>query len=173
MRSVAIRTPGGFSIFCDDIREELRGKVSFMGIYGGDLILSTPPPVHLPKLMVAVNYYERPGESTEPVELRLYLPGDDPASPAIRVPLPVEEMRAGPIPSDPEADDPLIGCKVAVQMAPVLLKQEGRIKVRAYRGDDEIRLGSLLISTQRQPLTVSTGQMVPSLTVGLTQIEKQ
>lgn len=115
MKVCAPKTPYGYSIFCDDIREEARGKVSFMGIYSGNMILYAAPPVSLPKLMVAVNYFERPGESDAPVEVRVYLPGDSADAPTVRVPLPVEELRAsGVVPRDPDVDDPIIGCRFAI-----------------------------------------------------------
>ena len=41
-------------MFCDDIRVELGGKYSLMGIYGRELVLPVRPPVLLPKLGVVV-----------------------------------------------------------------------------------------------------------------------
>lgn len=40
-------------IYCDDIREELGGKISLMGVYTGDMIVSTIP-LTLPKLCIVV-----------------------------------------------------------------------------------------------------------------------
>lgn len=37
------------TIFCDDVRHELNGKVSLMGVYGGDMYV-TDFPVTLPKI---------------------------------------------------------------------------------------------------------------------------
>jgi hypothetical protein len=39
------------TVFCDDIRQEIGGKMSFMGVYGGDMFLSKLPAL-LPKLCV-------------------------------------------------------------------------------------------------------------------------
>ncbi|MEO3879295.1 DUF6941 family protein [Rheinheimera fenheensis] len=41
-------------LFCDDIRHELGGKVSLMGVYGSHLLVHTLP-VQLPKLAVHFN----------------------------------------------------------------------------------------------------------------------
>lgn len=41
-------------IYCDDIREEVGGKVSYMGIYQGDMYIPSLPTL-LPKLCIAVN----------------------------------------------------------------------------------------------------------------------
>src|SRR5271169_4391271 len=37
-------------IFCDDIREEVGGKLSFMGVYGADMAFPVPPPIALLKM---------------------------------------------------------------------------------------------------------------------------
>jgi len=42
------------AVFCDDIRMELGGKYSLMGIYSRVLVLPVRPPVVLPKLGVVV-----------------------------------------------------------------------------------------------------------------------
>ncbi|MGD0959257.1 MAG: hypothetical protein ABSB19_05555 [Methylomonas sp.] len=42
------------TIFCDDIRHELGGKVSYIGVYSGRLFLPTFP-LALPKLCLAMN----------------------------------------------------------------------------------------------------------------------
>jgi hypothetical protein len=40
--------------FCDDVRNEIGGKLSFMGIYGSDMLISGQPPQALPKLAIVV-----------------------------------------------------------------------------------------------------------------------
>lgn len=42
------------SIFCDDIREEINGKISYIGVYSGTLLVREFP-VTLPKLCVSLN----------------------------------------------------------------------------------------------------------------------
>jgi hypothetical protein len=41
-------------LFCDDIRHEVGGKVSLMGIYGSHLLVPSMP-LHLPKLAIHFN----------------------------------------------------------------------------------------------------------------------
>jgi hypothetical protein len=41
-------------IFCDDIRQEVGGKVSIMGVYGADMIFPQAPPVSVLKWGIAV-----------------------------------------------------------------------------------------------------------------------
>lgn len=40
------------ALYCDDIREEVGGKYSLIGMYGSDLVIQSPGIVSLPKLCV-------------------------------------------------------------------------------------------------------------------------
>ena len=142
MRSVAPTTPYGYTIFCDDIRQEARGKFSHMGIYRGNLVVNELLPFTLRQLAFVVHYFERPGESTEPVTLKIFIPG---GPEPIQAELPVVEARAGAPESSTSDSDPLIGVIAHVLIAPIELKTEDLIRVRAYRGDLEIRLGTLSV----------------------------
>ncbi len=48
------RIRNAFATFCDDVRYELYGKHSLIGIYSSDLIVAASAPATLPKLVVAV-----------------------------------------------------------------------------------------------------------------------
>jgi hypothetical protein len=146
MTELKPQTPGGYVIFCDDIRQEINGKLIYTGVYGGNMLIAGAPPATLPKLGFSIHYRERPGESDEPVKLQLFYPGvsfDD--EPSMEAEIPVEGMRVQPLPSDPDADDPQVGIVMQFQVSPFEVKQEGRIRVRAVRGDTIIRLGSLML----------------------------
>lgn len=43
------------AIFCDDIRQEMGNKRSYMGVYTGDLVVSSPLPVVMSKLAIVVS----------------------------------------------------------------------------------------------------------------------
>lgn len=148
MRSIAPQTPYGYTLFCDDIRQEIGNKVSLIGIYSGELIILGQLPIALPKLALRIVYNERPGESTEPVELRIYLPGDNDDLPSVKASIPLEKIRSEPIPAGQDWTDPVMTATLHTEIAPLQIKQEGFLKVRAYRGDLEIRLGALRISVR-------------------------
>ena len=57
-----------YAIICDDIREEIRGKLSFIGIYGSNILVSKIPFV-LPKLCFAISYRDVKGGDTFSIEL--------------------------------------------------------------------------------------------------------
>jgi hypothetical protein len=148
MKSIGPTTPYGYSYFCDDIRREIRGKSSHIGIYSGDLIIYRDFPVTLTKLCIIVYYIERPGESEEPVELRVCFPGEDEDNPRIRGMLPVEDLRKNFVPKD-DGEDMTLTVRSEIEVVPCPLKEHGFIKVRAYRGDLEVRLGALLIRSEK------------------------
>lgn len=41
-----------YTLFLDDIREEVSGKLSLIGLYGLDLVLGVKPPVMIPKFCI-------------------------------------------------------------------------------------------------------------------------
>ena len=145
MKSTTRNTPYGYTIFCDDVRQETGNKISHMGVYRGQLILNTPPPASLPKFLLVIYYFERPGESTEPVYLHVYLPGDAEDEPMFNQELPLDNARLKPPEPETPDSDPLIAVISQIMIAPLELKSEGRIRVRAYRGDLEVRLGTLAV----------------------------
>src|SRR5579864_3625715 len=77
MTIAPLSTPYGHTIFCDDIRFEINGKVTLVGIYAGDMVFGRELPATLPKFCLRIAYTERPNESTEPVQIRVYMPGEE------------------------------------------------------------------------------------------------
>jgi len=159
VRAASQSTPTGHTIFCDDIRREITGKASLIGMYWSVMFLNAPAfPVIIPKLALRVTYFERPGESDEPVELRVYFPGDE-ETPVYKMDMNFErasiQLPSAPIPG---AEFLLLSALRDVEFCPAVIAQEGLIKVRAYRGDLEIRLGSL--NVRLNPLS---SQQVPPI----------
>ena len=146
MTQISRSSPYGYSLFCDDLRREEGGKVTLVGLYGSDMIISGSFPAALPKLALIVTYIERPGESDEPLELVIYFPGDSDDAPSQRVPLQAETVEGfRKQQQEPEVEDPLLIMRLDLMFTPIVIKQEGRIRVRMVRGDKEIRLGTLRI----------------------------
>lgn len=145
MRTLKAKTPNGYTVFCDDIRREDSGKLILVGMYMGSLIVQGTLPTTLPKFAFLVTYRERPGESSDPVKIRIFFPGSDEGAPDVEFDLPMEQFRN--MPRDPELtlDDPLLTATLTCMVSPLELKQKGQIRVRAYRGNHKIKLGALLV----------------------------
>ncbi len=140
------QSPWGDTLFCDDVRLEEGGKFTIVGMYpSGDIVLHGPLPALLTKLCMLISYWESPGESDEPVKIVITLPGDEPDSPAATIDLPMDQMRKIAPPNDSDARDPFLGARANIALAPVVIRQLGRIRVRAFRGEKEIPLGALMV----------------------------
>jgi len=63
------------TIFCDDIRHEISGKVSYIGVYSEKLLVERLP-VILPKLCIAVKVLSSIDKPFKNLELNIYQ-GDD------------------------------------------------------------------------------------------------
>jgi hypothetical protein len=147
MTEISWPTPYGYTIFCDDIRNEIDGKVTLVGIYSADMIFKVPLPVIVPKLGIVISYFERRGESVDPIRLEVYLPGDEDGKPSITTDIPHDNFRNIPESNDPDAEDVRINAIFHMVLSPVNIIKKGRIRVRAVRGEDIIKLGSLRITT--------------------------
>lgn len=145
-------TPFGFTVFCDDIREELGGKASYIGVYSGSLIVHTGFPVTVSKLCFATTYYQRTKDERRPVELRVTVPGEGEDALAIQGMLPVEAFDN--VAPNLAIDDPMVLARVNMILSPFTIVSPGFIKVRAMYGDEEIRMGLLQI-VEAQPAEAS------------------
>ena len=63
----------GITIFCDDIRFEHNGKITLVGCYGPEMLISDPLPVVLPRLGMLVQL-RMPAGSSSPSQILVYMP---------------------------------------------------------------------------------------------------
>jgi len=165
MKQVPYPTPSGYTSFCDDVRYEITGKVSLIGVYAGAMYVTTPYPVTLPKLALRISYNEMPGESTTPVQIRIYLPGNPDDEPFQTIDLPEIFRNPPPQPfprpvGEPDTDR-LAGMVFHIELTNIQLIKDGAIRVRAYRGEEKIKLGSLFVQSLNQEPTTDN-QQTPS-----------
>ena len=143
--------PTGHAVFCDDIREEVGGKLTYVGVYGNVMIISAAAPATLSQLCVAVSVrIEPPIEPLTTTVRILRSDGDEIIAEAQAV----IEPPANPSSAPSFADANSVSFRelfVPIRVAGVLITQDCAIKVRAYIGDDEIRLGSLRVIFAEPP----------------------
>lgn len=134
--------PSGLTIFCDDIRHETSGKVTYVGIYKGVMYLRGDLPLTLPKICFAILLREEP-RSMEPVTIKIFFPGqedeDEPAATLEMHP----QGEAPELPPSPEFK--LRDAWMMLEVPNAQIEQYGKFRVRAYRARDEIRLGTLIV----------------------------
>ncbi len=138
---VKMQSPFALLTLGEDVRIEEGRKYSMIGVPMGPY--DAPEyPITFPKFVLNVQYFERPNESDLPIEVRVYLPGE--AEPVVVQQVDTKALRMQAPADDPEADDPFLGVGAFIVLAPMVIKGPGRLRVRFYRGDLEIRAGSHL-----------------------------
>ena len=148
----ADRASFGFSLFCDDIRHELGGKYSLIGLYDGELIFPKPTtfPTIIPKFVIFVKYFEIIGTCEEDLSLQITLPGDELDKPSVVNNISRKDISSVPVPpSSVEDSQGLYTLNLPFVLSPFTIKCEGLLRVRMYSGADKIRLGSLRIRRAR------------------------
>lgn len=134
----------GTTIFCEDIRDEVGGKKTYVGVFGTEIILKSALPAIIPQFALAVTFLEPILSASGPLSIKIYLPSSDGDEVVMDIDLPVERNAAKNDPDfDPTAE--YVGAILSFKISPLVISNEGYIRVRAYKGDREIRLGSLKV----------------------------
>jgi hypothetical protein len=131
----------GYTVFCDDIRNEVGGKVTYVGAYLSNLLVHSEYPVTLPKFCFAITIYEPHDDLADKAELKIYLPSDPDDKPSI-----VGDL------DFPKLEQPQDGkfriFRAHLVFAPVILQSDGWLRVRAERKGITMKLGSLRVTKQ-------------------------
>jgi hypothetical protein len=158
MNDIRWPSPFGYTVFCDDIRQEVLGKITLVGVYQGEMTVIGVAPVQIPKLALSIHFFEKPTEGHDPLEIQIFLPGDADEAPSQRVSIPPRDHVSAP--EQQGAEDIRARIAVAFQFVPLVVHQEGTLKVRMKRGDDLFRLGALPIKLLTVEQAVAAG-LVP------------
>jgi len=152
----------GWAIFCDDIRVEVGGKISFIGVYENQMFLHGEFPFTLPKFAIAVRYLERAEAMTEEAVVRVFAPGEKEDDALIlEGVLPAQEARNAPVPPDWDPNETrYLGFGANIILAPFVIQRTGTIRVRVFCGEEIIKIGALRIE---QAKTESSLQSLPML----------
>jgi hypothetical protein len=138
----------GYSIFCDDIRNEAGGKLSFIGCYNGVIFVSERLPLVLPKLCVHVHIFSPASRPFSSILVRCYLPGDDKPFSEEPIETPERSEQAELVANlKTDTGAPLfIVAATSLIFTPLELRSSGLMRVRAViDAERELGLGSLRI----------------------------
>jgi len=154
----------GYVIFCDDIRQEIAGKTSYIGVYQDDLLTSVPFPTVLPKFGISIVIFYTPTKSRQPQEIpfKIFLPGHEPI-PALEGQIPITEHVNALMPAD--YVPPVMRVTANVIIAPLEIKSPGLIRVEAYLAQRTIDLGTLRVA-QMDPATIQSAAATVPPTAG-------
>jgi hypothetical protein len=163
MPAIKRPSPAGHVIFCDDIRQENTGKLLYIGVYAGHEmnVFAESWPVTIPKFGLAISISGDDKTLLSLTQIRIYLPGDAEESPSLQVPVQSRDMlSAMPEPRFDQDNDLMRGTTNYVVMSPLVINQEGRIRVIACFGDDTFKLGSLKV-TRAPPAAMTVAPKIP------------
>lgn len=122
------------AIFCDDIRHEVGNKVSYMGVYNGQLFVPQFPVV-LPKLVVVTSVITSVDEPFEQLAVRLFKDDDVLVEAKLE-----DEQLAIPIPMQDDYGLPFSAhtYQTAFILSPLLIDAPCILRVRAETEMEEI-----------------------------------
>jgi hypothetical protein len=144
-----IQPPYGMAIFADDLRDEMHGKSSLMGIYGPTMYLpaNTTFPVLLPKFAISMHWFEPVANYPDNIEFRIYLPGDEAGKPTAKYATNAlhDQLKNAAFPEADEDGQVLMMLSPNVILSPVQLNQVGRVRVKVFRDGEEWPIGNLFI----------------------------
>jgi len=131
--------PLAITIFCDDIRYEVGGKHSLIGIYRDDLLLQGVTfPTTLPKLALSVTLVLHSSQPVLPMEIKISLPGEHEDAPQY-----VAHVDTRIDPDTDASTDKRRHLNFHFILAPITFKEPGPIKVRLHQQNHVIKAGSL------------------------------
>src|SRR5690349_19594230 len=125
----------GVAIFCDDIRFEQQNKISLIGCYGPDLIVSGPLPVVLPKLCVMISV-RTSAERYPAIKIFALMPGQSDPVVILQQEEEKDEFRSSLTPEVLEKNqvEPLRAIIIPWAISPFFVEKEGFIRIRMDYG---------------------------------------
>jgi hypothetical protein len=147
-------TPHGTVIFCDDIRHEVGGKVSYIGVYRRNLFVHGEFPFTLPKFGIRIHYVDDIDEAPEELEFQVWFPGDA-HEPSIGGRL-IRSAKAEKMPLPDGSQPTRKNFYSTILLSQVQLKQGGPIRVYVIRNGERITLGTLFVNKAPGDVDAST-----------------
>jgi hypothetical protein len=146
------------TIFCDDVRREEGNKLSYMGVYTGNLLVPSFPQV-LPRLCFAMTMTVPAATELNELKFRLYK--DDEVLAEQEVPANViASIAAAPV---DQTEEQLLRIGTVFQLFPLQLSERCRFRSRAICNGEEFKGGSLSVEAfpPNWPMIYSPGLMLP------------
>lgn len=143
----------GHTLFCDDIRQEVSGKLFFIGVYQAGMFVNGTFPVTLPRLCFSITLSQKVGSFSPNVAIRIFVPGDLDDAPSIEAQIGenieggLEQQADGnaQLLGVPESERKFLEMSSNMQFENFLIREPGLIKVRADIGQKRYHLGSLRV----------------------------
>lgn len=129
--------------FCDDIRQEIGGKITLVGCYGSEMIIDKLPAV-LPKLCAQISVFTPFGRPFERLLLRANLNGDTLAE----IEMPTREMNESIQKKQLKPELGLLSAMALMAFSPLPVNEPCKLRIEAET-EYGIILGSFLTIRER------------------------
>jgi hypothetical protein len=127
--------PVAYTTFCDDLRQEVGNKISYMGVYQGMMLVHAFP-VALPKLCAAVTARFPRERAPTVLAFKLFLQDVVIAERSLDPSQLISQQR-----SEPGAN--AIFATALFHIAPFLVEEPALLKSRVYFDDHELKAGAI------------------------------
>lgn len=148
------REPYGYTTFCDDIRHELHGKFSLIGIYRNEMTVLGSLPAKLPKLGLHITYTQSCDDEFLPIKIKIFMPHQtDEDDDVITMDMDLTKVSRDSIKFADETkpgDEPQFAVNASAVLTDVQLLQPGRIRVRAFRDGKTVKCGTLVVKASEE-----------------------
>jgi hypothetical protein len=155
----------GSTVFCDETRIEITGKLFHIGVYQGVISINVPFPAKLPMFCFAISLAQRVNIFNPKITYRIFLPGDpdDASSDEASIVAEMDETNPGAMIAQADAAADAVGVPGAQRefvrsfanmgFQTLEIKQPGVIRVRADIAGKRYRLGSISVVAGPTPKT--------------------
>ena len=137
------------TVFCDDIRQEVGGKSSLIGVYNG--VMYVPQfPVTIPKLWMMATLVLPRDESPKSIKIRV-AKKSEPIADLDATSEYLEQLAnaSPPVVDLPTGTEPVLASHAQVCFTPLVIEEPCVLRVSAMTGKDEIR--GLGLQIQQMP----------------------
>jgi hypothetical protein len=143
--------PYGEVMFCDDIREEINDKLNFVGVYENGMTILGKLPVTIRQIFVWIAIRADPRKAPLSGKVKIIRSDTETEIFAYDFSFPPDFSMPN-LPNEKIEPEQLVYTEVTlrVPLYDLYFDRACRLKVRAFSGDDEIRIGSLNITFDEQ-----------------------
>lgn len=137
-----MREPYGITIFCDDIRYEMGGKITYVGVYHQTLNIRGELPIFLPVLYFAINLMVPSEYPAKQIAIKILKQKKNSEKEEVILDLPPRDLELG---GEPEKYQRTV---IHLNISPLHIDGDFTLKVRAYFDGKENKLGVLHVTVR-------------------------
>jgi hypothetical protein len=141
-------------IFCDDVRVEVGGKLSLMGVYNADILFAVAAPAAIPKFGIVVWLIHDIDDKPEKITIRILMPPE--RNEVVRIEGTLGDQQ---LPYEPDEMSKGI-LRFVIPIMSITFSEEGFLEVMIDTGRETLRAGRLRIRFNAKPEEM--GGLVPT-----------